>query len=40
MSSWWVFGDGHAKAILDNIPFSIWASLNTRQGREPLRGDQ
>src|SRR5581483_7037861 len=34
-----VFGDGHTTAIQNSILFSIWASLNTRQGGEPINGD-
>jgi prepilin-type N-terminal cleavage/methylation domain-containing protein len=34
-----VFGDGHTNAIQNSIPFVIWASLNTRQGGEPINGD-
>lgn len=34
-----VFGDGHTNSIQNGIQFQIWASLNTRQGAEPINGD-
>lgn len=34
-----VFADGSSKPISDRIDFSIWASLNTRQGGETI-GDE
>jgi prepilin-type N-terminal cleavage/methylation domain-containing protein len=34
-----VFADGHTNSIQNSIQFPIWASLNTRQGAEPINGD-
>jgi prepilin-type N-terminal cleavage/methylation domain-containing protein len=34
-----VFGDGHTNPMQNTIPFNVWASLNTRQGGEPISGD-
>ncbi|HQU45688.1 MAG TPA: hypothetical protein PK867_22935, partial [Pirellulales bacterium] len=34
-----VFGDGHTSQIYHGIAFSVWASLNTRQGGEAIEGD-
>jgi prepilin-type N-terminal cleavage/methylation domain-containing protein len=34
-----VFGDGHTAALQNSITFPVWASLNTRQGGEPINGD-
>lgn len=34
-----VFADGHSTTIQNGIDFSVWASLNTRAGGEPLNGD-
>lgn len=34
-----VFGDGHTSNISNSIAFSVWASLNTRQGGETIDGD-
>jgi type II secretory pathway pseudopilin PulG len=31
-----VFGDGHTTAVQNSITFSVWASLNTRQGGEAI----
>ncbi|HWB12491.1 MAG TPA: DUF1559 domain-containing protein [Pirellulales bacterium] len=34
-----VFGDGHTNAIQNSVTFAVWASLNTRQGGEPVTGE-
>jgi prepilin-type N-terminal cleavage/methylation domain-containing protein len=34
-----VFGDGHTAALQSSITFTVWASLNTRQGGEAINGD-
>jgi hypothetical protein len=34
-----VYADGHSTTIQQSIDFSIWASLNTRDGGEPIVGD-
>ncbi|MGH7135851.1 MAG: hypothetical protein ACREHD_08935 [Pirellulales bacterium] len=34
-----VYADGHSTTIQNSIDFSVWASLNTRQGGEAIRGD-
>jgi prepilin-type N-terminal cleavage/methylation domain-containing protein len=34
-----VYGDAHTTAIQNAIPFSVWASLNTRQGGEAINGE-
>ena len=34
-----VFADGHTSRIDHSITFDVWAALNTRQGQEPLVGD-
>lgn len=34
-----VFADGHSTTIQNSITFAIWASLNTKNGGEPINGD-
>ena len=34
-----VFADGHTSQIQNGVAFSVWASLNTREGSETIEGD-
>ncbi|HEX7377286.1 MAG TPA: DUF1559 domain-containing protein [Pirellulales bacterium] len=34
-----VFGDGHSQTLQNSIAFPIWASLNSKNGGEPINGD-
>jgi type II secretory pathway pseudopilin PulG len=34
-----VFGDGHSTTIQNSISFPVWASLNTKNGAEPINTD-
>lgn len=34
-----VYGDGHSTTIQNSITYAIWASLNTKNGAEPINGD-
>jgi hypothetical protein len=34
-----VFADGHTNSIQNSITFSVWASINTRQGDDAIKGE-